>query len=114
MQIEHEFEELGIPLGGGWTFGSLAGKATIGFDRSGDWWIEDIWVDITKLVGGQWSRHAYMLDRSKPLERRWYHDLRSIIETGDKSLIDDKVSEALAEQRSYAGVDAAIDLHRGK
>lgn len=95
MEIEHSFDELGIPLDGGWSFGSLSGKCTVVFDDNGDWWVEDIWVDLSKYVKGQWSRHSYMLDRTKPEERRWYHELRKIIQTVDKAEIDDKVADEL-------------------
>ncbi len=93
MELEHEFD-LGIPLGGGWSFGNVSGKCTIVFDAEGSWWIEDISVDIAKLVHGQWSRHSYMLDRTKPTERRWYHMIREII-AADKASIDEKVAEEL-------------------
>lgn len=95
MELEHTFEELGIPLDGGWTFGSIGGKCTIVFDTEGQWWIEDIWVNISKLVNGQWSHHSYMLDRTKPAERRRYHELRAIIQVTDKATIDELVAEEL-------------------
>ena len=95
MEYEHTFEEVGIPLDGGWSFGSISGKCTVVFDSEGAWWIEDIWVDIVKLVQGDWKRHTYMLDRTKPQERRWYHVLREIIIATDKRSIDEKVAEEL-------------------
>lgn len=95
MELEHSFEELGIPLDGGWTFGSLSGKCTVVFDTEGQWWIEDVWVNISKLVNGHWSHHVYMLDRTKPEERRWYHELRNIIRASDAAMIDERVSEEL-------------------
>lgn len=95
MYLEHKFEELGIPLDGGWTFGSISGKCTIAYDASGDWWIEDIWLNIEKRVKGEWSHVSYLLDRTKPTERKWYHELRDIIAIVDKSEIDEKVSDEL-------------------
>lgn len=95
MQLEYDFEEMGHPIGGGWSFGSLSGKATIYYDSHGDWWVEDIHVNIHKLSSGQWQRHSYLLDVSKPRERECYHMLREIINETERDAIDEMVSEAL-------------------
>lgn len=96
MYLEHDFD-LGIPLDGGWTFGNVTGKCTVAYDSQGDWWIEDIHLNIAKLVKGEWSHVSYMLDTTKPNERRWYHELRDIIAIVDKSEIDEKVSDELPD-----------------
>lgn len=95
MQLEYDFEEMGHPIGGGWTFGSLSGKAVIAYDSFGDWWVEDIFVEISKLIGSEWRRHSYMLDRSKPRERELYHMVRAIINETEHEAIEEMVSDAL-------------------
>jgi hypothetical protein len=97
MYLEHSFEELGIPLDGGWTFGSISGKCTVAYDSEGEWWIEDIWLDINKLTKGEWSRVSYLLDTTKPTERRWYHEVRSILAIVDRDVIEEKVAEELPD-----------------
>jgi hypothetical protein len=95
MELEYDFEEMGHPIGGGWSFGSLSGKATIAYDSHGDWWIEDISVEISKFMSGEWRRHSYLLDKSKPREREHYHMLRSIINETERDAIQELVDEAL-------------------
>ena len=93
MQIEHEFEDLGLTLDGGWTIGSnIDGTCTIEFNRDGDWWIGDIWVDLGK---GTKRHKGYLLDRSKPKERRRYHDIRDLIMELHSEAIREKVAEEL-------------------
>jgi hypothetical protein len=95
MELEYEFDDMGIPLGGGWSMGSLNGKCVIGYDRLGEWWIEGISVEIHKWVNGQWSRIVYMLDVMKPDERKWYFELREMIAKTQKRAIDEAVADAL-------------------
>jgi len=109
-EIEHEFQELGLPIGGGWSFGSIDGKVTVEFDSAGDWWIVDIFVDIRKLVGSEWKTHTYMLDKTKPNERRWYHELKSLIETEEKAAIDEAVSEELPLGAARSTINAGRTL----
>ncbi len=94
MQIEHEFEELGIPIEG-WAFGSFNGKCTISVDESGDWCIEDIEVEIRKLVNGMWRKHMHRLDKGKESEKQWFWLLCKAIEHADKSEIVDAIIEAM-------------------
>jgi hypothetical protein len=107
MYLEHEFSELGIPLDGGWTFGSINGKCTVAYDTSGEWWIEEIWLDITKLTKSGWVSNSHMLDKTKPTERRWYHVVREIIAAADKSEIDEKVSDELPDTYDYVNANSA-------
>ena len=95
MQFEHSFQELGIPLDGGWTFGSISGKCTVIVDEIGDWWIEDIHVDISKLTKSGWVHNSHMLDNTKPTEQRWYYELRKIIHQADQAEIDEEVAERM-------------------
>lgn len=95
MYLEHYFEDLGLSLDGGWTIGSdITGTCVVAFDASGDWWIEDIHVNIRKGTGGS---DGYLLDRTKPKERKRYHDLRDLIMELCKDDIEEKVSDRLSD-----------------
>src|SRR5690606_24927966 len=95
MHIEHEFEDLGLTLDRGWSIGgNIDGMCTIEFNSDGDWRIGDIWVD---LPTGTKSHKGYLLDRSKPKERRRYHDIRDLIRELHSELIREKVAEALPD-----------------
>lgn len=94
MQIEHEFEELGIPLEA-WAFGSFNGKCTISVDEAGDWCIDEIDVELRKLINGMWRKHMHRLDKGNKKELQWFWVLSDAIEHFDKREIEEAIAEAM-------------------
>jgi hypothetical protein len=102
-EIELDFELNGLELRGGWRFcGPITGRIDVSFNRGGQWWIDAIYLDIEKRVGGMLKQHRYLLDKTKADENEWFHRLRPQIASTHKDYIDENVAEALADVRVYA------------
>jgi hypothetical protein len=95
MEIEHEFQELGIPIGGGWSFGSINGKCTVEYDEAGDWWITEIEVELNKWVNGMWSRTMHRLEKTNKQQCDWFLLLCKAIEKTDRREIEEVIAEAM-------------------
>jgi len=92
MELEYKFEDMGIPLDGGWFFGSdITGKANVAYNSDGDWWVEDISVIIKRKS----TSILYTFDVSKPIEQRSYHFVREILHKNRADAIQELVDEAL-------------------